>query len=34
VTDALTALTGSAQATIRTEQVGLLSVIGRLDETG
>lgn len=34
VTDALTALTGSAEATIRTQQVGLLSVIGRLDDTG
>lgn len=34
VTDALTALTDSTQATIRTEQVALLSVIGRLDDTG
>jgi anti-anti-sigma regulatory factor len=34
VTDALTALTASTQATIHTEQVGLLSVIGQLDDTG
>jgi hypothetical protein len=34
VADALSALTSSTEVTIGTERVGLLSVIGRLEETG
>ncbi len=34
MTDALTALTDATEVTISAGQVGLLSVTGRLDETG